>query len=255
MQHADVFVLLNRSRLLVDDELALGLLGEAAASAEDALLVQLGPDGLELLQLLDLSSLDLVLKLPILFGFSHLMEESLELLIVFEPDRLLGLRQILRGVFQIVNSCCPLILRNPPGRIEDSEELLGDRNLVLGQCLLSGTCLSEAITEPLEWTRNYVVSKLKEEEDEDQDEGKEESKSREAKGKPKSYSEVLITYSYYPVTIVFGTVPLLWQEPLLIVLSQELFHRVHRESFDRLQLEYLQVVIGEETMEKRRRSG
>ena len=68
-------------------------------------------------------------------------------------------------------------------------------------------------------------------------------------------SEVLITYSYDPVTIVFGTVPLLWQEPLFIVLPQELFHRVHRESFDRLQLEYLQVVIGEETMEKRRRSG
>ena len=69
------------------------------------------------------------------------------------------------------------------------------------------------------------------------------------------FSEVLITYSYDPVTIVFGTVPLLWQEPLLIVLPQELFHRVHRESFDRLQLEYLQAVIGEETIMKRRRSG
>ena len=154
MQHADVFVLHTRSRLPLVDELALGLLGEAAASAEDALLVQLGPDGLELLQLLDLRGLDTVLVLPILFGFSHLMEESLELLIVFEPDDLLWLRQVLRGVFQIVHSCCPLVLRNPPGRIEDSEELLGDRNLVLGQCLLSGTFLSEAITEPLEWTRN-----------------------------------------------------------------------------------------------------
>ena len=250
VEHAGVFLPFGWCRLLVMDELALGLLRQASSVTQDALLMQVAADLLHLLQSLQGICLNLDLHLPVLLGLRHLVEESLELLVLLGESLLLRLREVGVAFLQVVDSGGFLTLGDSSGGFEDAQERWRNLNLVQGEPLLGGTFLLKRVDESLEGSGAEVVGKLKKE-----------RKVRifHLERRPKEEGHlcqrgdpvmVVGTYLDDPSPVILWAVALVRKPSVFFVLPEQLLDAVHGEAFDDVQPEDLHALVVEAPMAK-----